>query len=313
MGLPDVEKANAVYVDAFAKAMKGAGNVEQLQEYAKQLAPMGQMGLKMFQNFMEGARKAGERPASKATERPTPEAPVARWTRSSRCRAARRRRRSRSSGSAGRRAGAALRALAGRFRRRAARSRAACAMRPANCSTGAGAVVPGPEHRDRRGPRRTAPPRRPRGGRGGRGARWRRMPGLRRAEPGEFTRRAFANGRIDLAEAEGLADLLAAETELQRRAAMAMAGGALSRQVEGWRERLLGAVGAARGGARFRRRGRCRRRCPATFAREIDGLGRRDRRLACARPRRETAARGLPGRARGPAQRRKIHSFQCVG
>ena len=61
MGLPDVEKANAVYVDAFAKAMQGAGNTEQLQEYARQLAPMGQMGLKMFQNFMDGARKAGER------------------------------------------------------------------------------------------------------------------------------------------------------------------------------------------------------------------------------------------------------------
>ncbi|MCZ8368675.1 MAG: tRNA uridine-5-carboxymethylaminomethyl(34) synthesis GTPase MnmE [Porphyrobacter sp.] len=66
------------------------------------------------------------------------------------------------------------------------------------------------------------------------------LPGLRRAEPGEFTRRAFANGRIDLAEAEGLGDLLAAETELQRAAALANAGGALSRQVEGWRERLLG-------------------------------------------------------------------------
>lgn len=63
--------------------------------------------------------------------------------------------------------------------------------------------------------------------------------GVRRAEPGEFTRRAFANGRIDLAEAEGLADLLSAETELQRAAALANAGGALSRQVEGWRERLL--------------------------------------------------------------------------
>jgi tRNA modification GTPase len=63
--------------------------------------------------------------------------------------------------------------------------------------------------------------------------------GLRRAEPGEFTRRAFANGRIDLAEAEGLADLLSAETELQRRAALEMAGGALSRRVDEWRERLL--------------------------------------------------------------------------
>lgn len=66
------------------------------------------------------------------------------------------------------------------------------------------------------------------------------LPGLRRAQPGEFTRRAFANGRIDLAEAEGLADLLTAETELQRRTAMAMASGALSRQVGQWRESLLG-------------------------------------------------------------------------
>lgn len=65
------------------------------------------------------------------------------------------------------------------------------------------------------------------------------MDGLRRAAPGEFTRRAFANGRIDLSEAEGLADLLTAETELQRRAAQAMAGGALSRAVDGWREQLL--------------------------------------------------------------------------
>jgi tRNA modification GTPase len=66
-----------------------------------------------------------------------------------------------------------------------------------------------------------------------------RKPGLRRAEAGEFTRRAFANGRIDLAEAEGLADLLEAETELQRAAALMTAGGALSRRVEAWRERLL--------------------------------------------------------------------------
>ena len=66
-----------------------------------------------------------------------------------------------------------------------------------------------------------------------------RCPGLRRAAPGEFTRRAFANGRIDLAEAEGLADLLSAETELQRRSALAMAGGAFSQEVEAWRESLL--------------------------------------------------------------------------
>lgn len=65
------------------------------------------------------------------------------------------------------------------------------------------------------------------------------IPGLREAEPGEFTRRAFENGRIDLAEAEGLADLLSAETESQRRAALALAGGALSRAVEAWQHALL--------------------------------------------------------------------------
>ncbi len=66
-----------------------------------------------------------------------------------------------------------------------------------------------------------------------------RIPGLCAAEPGEFTRRAFLNGRIDLAEAEGLADLLSAETELQRRAAIGLAGGVLSRQVEQWRDEVL--------------------------------------------------------------------------
>jgi tRNA modification GTPase len=70
------------------------------------------------------------------------------------------------------------------------------------------------------------------------------LPGLRAAEPGEFTRRAFANGRIDLAEAEGLADLLSAETEAQRRASLQLAGGALSRQVADWTGRLLALAAA---------------------------------------------------------------------
>ncbi|HMI39658.1 MAG TPA: tRNA uridine-5-carboxymethylaminomethyl(34) synthesis GTPase MnmE [Sphingomicrobium sp.] len=63
--------------------------------------------------------------------------------------------------------------------------------------------------------------------------------GLREAQPGEFTRRAFANGRIDLTEAEGLADLLEAETEAQRRAALALASGGLKRQIEQWQSRLV--------------------------------------------------------------------------
>ncbi|MDF0542670.1 tRNA uridine-5-carboxymethylaminomethyl(34) synthesis GTPase MnmE [Sphingobium sp. H39-3-25] len=66
-----------------------------------------------------------------------------------------------------------------------------------------------------------------------------RLPGLRLAQPGEFTRRAFENGRMDLNAAEGLADLLMAETESQRRAALAMAEGGFSRQVALWEAQLL--------------------------------------------------------------------------
>ncbi|MGK6318776.1 tRNA uridine-5-carboxymethylaminomethyl(34) synthesis GTPase MnmE [Sphingomonas sp. DT-204] len=66
------------------------------------------------------------------------------------------------------------------------------------------------------------------------------MPGLRAAGPGEFTRRALANGRIDLTEAEGLADLLAAETEAQRRSAIASAEGGLRRRIEQWSARAVG-------------------------------------------------------------------------
>ncbi len=63
--------------------------------------------------------------------------------------------------------------------------------------------------------------------------------GLRQAQPGEFTRRAFENGRIDLTEAEGLADLIEAETESQRKAAIALAEGGLRKQIETWQQQLL--------------------------------------------------------------------------
>ncbi len=58
MGLPDVSSANNIYVENIAKAMKGVSNPDQLQEYAQALAPMGQVGLKLFQSFVEGGIKA---------------------------------------------------------------------------------------------------------------------------------------------------------------------------------------------------------------------------------------------------------------
>lgn len=66
-----------------------------------------------------------------------------------------------------------------------------------------------------------------------------RRPGHRLAEPGEFSRRAFDNGKLDLTQAEGLADLIAAETEAQRRQALAQSGGRLRDRAEDWRLRLL--------------------------------------------------------------------------
>ena len=66
--------------------------------------------------------------------------------------------------------------------------------------------------------------------------------GLRLAEPGEFTRRAFENGRLDLAQAEGVADLIEAETEAQRRQALDQLGGALGRARDAWRSDLVEAL-----------------------------------------------------------------------
>lgn len=66
-----------------------------------------------------------------------------------------------------------------------------------------------------------------------------RLDGLRPAEPGEFTRRALLNDRLDLAQVEGLGDLIGAETAAQRRQALGLMGGALSRLASGWRTRLL--------------------------------------------------------------------------
>lgn len=66
--------------------------------------------------------------------------------------------------------------------------------------------------------------------------------GLRMAEPGEFTRRAFERGRLELSQAEAIADLVDAETAAQRRQALDQLGGALARRYEAWREDLLEAL-----------------------------------------------------------------------
>lgn len=68
------------------------------------------------------------------------------------------------------------------------------------------------------------------------------IPGLRMAEPGEFTRRALENGRLDLAQVEGLADLIDAETESQRKQALRVLSGEIGALADGWRRDLIRAA-----------------------------------------------------------------------
>ncbi len=75
--------------------------------------------------------------------------------------------------------------------------------------------------------------------------------GARQAEPGEFTRRAFDNGKMDLTEAEGLADLIDAETEGQREQAYRQMDGGLRQIYEGWRTGLIDALAAIEGDIDF--------------------------------------------------------------
>jgi len=136
------------------------------------------------------------------------------------------------------------------------------------------------------------------------------MPKLRRATSGEFTRRAFAHGKIDLAEAEGLADLLSAETELQRRSAMAVAGGALSRQVEDWRERLLLASAAVEAVLDFADEDDVAA-LPPDFTQQLAGLSRE---IAgwLARPRAEVLKEGFRVVLAGPPNAGKSTLFNAL-
>lgn len=141
-----------------------------------------------------------------------------------------------------------------------------------------------------------------------------RLPGLRRAGAGEFTRRAFANGRIDLAEAEGLADLLSAETELQRRTAMAMADGALSREVSRWRDGLLGLSARLEAALDFSDEddvGEGESLLPANFARDCTALA-NELRQWLDRPRAEPLKEGFRVVLAGPPNAGKSTLFNAL-
>ena len=113
-----------------------------------------------------------------------------------------------------------------------------------------------------------------------------RMEGLRLAEPGEFTRRAFENGKLDLTRVEGLADLIFADTQAQRRQAVRQLQGLLGDRAEGWRARLIEAQALAEAGI--------------DFSEEADVAGDvTQRALALARDLARDIAETLAGAARG--------------
>ena len=97
--------------------------------------------------------------------------------------------------------------------------------------------------------------------------------GLRLAEPGEFSRRAFQNGKLDLTQAEAIADLVDAETDGQRRQALGQLEGGLSARYEAWRTRLDPSSGSAGGGGRLSRRRPARDLAGRGRGLEIGGLG----------------------------------------
>ena len=78
-----------------------------------------------------------------------------------------------------------------------------------------------------------------------------RIEGLRPAEAGEFTRRAFENSKLDLTEAEGLDDLIHADTEAQRRQAFRQLQGLLGYRAKDWRERIIAASALVEAGIDF--------------------------------------------------------------
>ena len=137
-----------------------------------------------------------------------------------------------------------------------------------------------------------------------------RIPGLRMAEPGEFTRRAFEHGQLDLTQVEALADLIGADTEAQRRQALQQMRGLLGDRAEAWRTRAIEALAQVEAAIDFADEGDVPKDLDQPRARARWAAGRRDQRGACRRRARRALARGPVGRDRRAAQCRQVDAAQ---
>ena len=136
---------------------------------------------------------------------------------------------------------------------------------------------------------------------------------MRAAEPGEFTRRAFENGKLDLTEAEGLDDLIHADTDRQRRQALRQLKGLLGDRARNWRDQIIEASALIEAGIDFSDEGDVSTELIAPASGEDQNAAGRDRGSAGGAGAKRTAARGAGGRDRRSAECRQVHADECAG
>lgn len=138
-----------------------------------------------------------------------------------------------------------------------------------------------------------------------------KQPGLRMAVAGEFTRRALEHGRLDLAQAQGLADLLAAETEAERKAAFAASEGEISRAVAGWLSRIAHASALVEASLDYSDEDDVAAATTDALSAEIDRLA-RDVAIVLARPTVERLRDGITVVLAGPPNAGKSSLFNAL-
>ncbi len=136
--------------------------------------------------------------------------------------------------------------------------------------------------------------------------------GLRLARPGEFIRRAFENGKLDLTEVEGLADLIAAETEMQRRQAFGQARGALAERAEAWRETLIDLRAEIEARLDFSDESDVAEALPPDFGAKVAALAAEMNAALAGAAIRRAAARGVPRRDPRAAECREVVAPECA-
>jgi tRNA modification GTPase len=124
--------------------------------------------------------------------------------------------------------------------------------------------------------------------------------GLRPAEPGEFTRRAFENGKLDLTEAEGLDDLIHADTDRQRRQALRQLQGLLGHRVQTWRKQIIEAMALVEAGIDFSDEGDVSAELMAPALQRVDALKNEIQETLAASAQSERLREGLQVAIAGP-------------